>query len=640
MASSVSAKSKRLKTAGMAPPAKTAAAALPKIDRQTLWICLGMVIVVCIFYYPILHNEFIRYDDDVYILKNAEVQAGLTWSTVEWAFTTFDEANWHPLTWLSHALDCQLFGLNPAGPHIENVLLHAANAIVLFLLLQNATGFRWRSLMVAALFALHPINVESVAWAAERKNILSMLFFLLALYAYGRYAREPNGRRYSVVVGFYVLALLAKPQVITFPFLLWLWDYWPLRRIDDLAKPALPAKGAPVPKMWGGNLVLEKVPLLLLTVASAIITMFAQRSGGAVRTLTKYPLPVRLETSLISYARYLGTMFWPARLAAMYPHPTRLYPAWEVIAAAILLLAITASAWRMRETRYLAVGWFWFLGTLVPMIGLVQVGDQARADRYTYIPFLGLFAAVVWLLADSASSNRRAIAWMAIPATACLLALGALSFRQLSYWHDTEGFWRHILAVTDDNYVAHGHLAEFLYRQGKAEESLEHVRAVLAIRPDDVPGKLILADHERSRGNLPGAIEGYESVAGSSANAGARALAYGDLGFAYFQMNEPMKAAAAFESSLKLVPANPAILVALGALKERSGDFSGAEQAYTRAIKVQSTDVELLLLSHVLQQQGRMDEAKAAYDRAARTSPNLREAERRAASYEEIPASE
>ena len=592
-----------------------------------------MAAVVCIFYCPILHNEFVQYDDDKYILKNSQVKAGLNWSTIEWAFTTYDEANWHPVTWLSHALDCQVFGLNPAGPHSVNVLLHATNAALLFLLLQSATGFRWRSLFVAALFALHPINVESVAWASERKNVLSMLFFLLALSAYVRYTREPDGRRYSIVAGFYVLALLAKPQVVTFPLLLWLWDYWPLRRIDHLDKPASPAKGVPPPKLFGGNLVLEKVPLLLLTALSAIVTMFAQRSGGAVRTLTLYTLPVRLETSLISYVRYLGKMFWPAKLAALYPHPTRLYPAWEVAGAALLTIAVAALVLRARERRYLAVGWFWFLGSLVPMIGLVQVGDQALADRYAYIPFLGLFAAIVWLMADWTKSKRTSSAWLAVPATACLLALATVAFHQLSFWHDTEGFWRHILAVTEDNYIAHEHLAEFLHNQGREEEALEHIRAVLAIRPNNWLAKLVLADDERGRGNLAAAIEGYRSVAGSSANPGVRARAYGSLGFAYLRMGEPQKANEAFEASLRQSPDNTVILVELGVIKEKSGDSIGAEREYRRAISVKPTDVELLLLSRALQEQGRMDEAKATFDRAASMSRNLSEAEARAASY-------
>src|SRR5208282_1190066 len=353
--------------------------------QRTLLLCLLLAVAVLVAYNPVTRNGFLNYDDNGYIAKNPHVRAGLTWVTVKWAFTTYQQANWHPLTWLSHALDCELFGLHPAGHHYMNVLLHAANVVLLFLLLENATGFRWRSLMVAALFALHPINVESVAWAAERKNVLSMLFFLLALYAYGWYGRglslgkaglgKSGLLRYAAVVCCFALALLSKPQVIAFPFLLLLWDYWPLCRIGA-------AGGANASRWWSGWLVLEKTPLLLLSAASAVVTMKAQKAGGAVQTFSHFSLLLRLKTATISYARYLGKAFWPSKLVAMYPHPAKLYPGWQVGAAAVLLLLVTALVLRAREQRYLAVGWFWFLGSLVPMIGLVQVGVQAMADRY------------------------------------------------------------------------------------------------------------------------------------------------------------------------------------------------------------------------------------------------------------------
>src|SRR5208283_4940866 len=412
MASPFPAKSKRMKNSGMTAAAKTTAAALPKIDRQAWWICLGLVIAVCIFYYPVVRNDFNQYDDDVYILKNSQVKDGLSWSTIEWAFTTFDEANWHPLTWLSHALDCQLFGLNPVGPHVENVLLHAANAVLLFLLLENATGFRWRSLTVAALFALHPINVESVAWAAERKNVLSMLLFLLAFYAYVWYAREPAPRRYMTVACLYALALMAKPQVITFPFLLLLWDYWPLGRVGGVDQTGIAGRDRGTSESIRG-LVLEKLPLFLLSAVSAVVTMQAQQAGGAVIALTRFGLPLRLETAAISYVRYLGKAFWPAKLVALYPHSSQLYPAWQVGASVVLLLLITSLVvLRARQQRYLAVGWFWFLGSLVPMIGLVQAGLQAMADRFAYLPFIGLFLMLTWLVADWARAREIPARWL------------------------------------------------------------------------------------------------------------------------------------------------------------------------------------------------------------------------------------
>jgi hypothetical protein len=301
-------------------------------------MCLLLIAVVLVSYNPVTHNGFLNYDDDGYITDNPHVRVGLTWATVKWAFTTYDKANWHPLTWLSHALDCEVFGLNPAGHHYVSVLLHAANAVLLFLLLQSATGFRWRSLMVAALFALHPMNVESVAWAAERKNVLSMMFFLLALYAYVGYAHRPGLRRYAAVVCFFALALLSKPQAIVFPFLLWLWDYWPLGRIGVRADPVSAAQGGNAPRLWSGWLVLEKLPLLLLSAASAVVTLKAQKAGGAVKSLAQYSLLLRMETAVIAYVRYLGKAFWPSKLVALYPHPSQLYPAWQVGGAVVVLL--------------------------------------------------------------------------------------------------------------------------------------------------------------------------------------------------------------------------------------------------------------------------------------------------------------
>jgi hypothetical protein len=333
---------KRAKAAGGSAPSKPSSSpdrGIPDrqtIDRRTLVFSLLLFAAVLASYSSIIHNQFLDYDDNEYITNNAHVKAGLTWANVQWAFSTSEEANWHPLTWLSHELDSELFGLNPVGHHVVNVLLHAVNAVLLFLLLQSATGFRWRSLMVAALFALHPINVESVAWAAERKNVLSMLFFLLALYAYGRYARRPGLGRYIAVAGFFVLSLLAKPQAITFPFLLLLWDYWPLDRIGARD---MPTQAGNAPRLPIARLLLEKLPLLFLSAASAVITMEAQKAGGAVKDLARFSLPLRLETTVISYARYLGKTFWPTKLVLPYPHPLKLYPAWQVGAAVVLLAA-------------------------------------------------------------------------------------------------------------------------------------------------------------------------------------------------------------------------------------------------------------------------------------------------------------
>ncbi|MGA9527838.1 MAG: tetratricopeptide repeat protein [Terriglobales bacterium] len=585
-------------------------------NPQTPALCLTLAAAVLVFYSPVVHNKFVDYDDDRYITQNSNVKAGMTWTTVAWAFTTLDESNWHPLTWLSHALDCELFGLNPVGHHAVNVLLHAGSAVLLFLLLQNATGFRWRSLMVAALFALHPINVESVAWAAERKNVLSMFFFLLALLAYGWYARKPGLGRYSAVFLAFLLALLSKPQVITFPFLLLLWDYWPLERI------AVPPAAA-LRKV--SRLLLEKVPFLLACVASAVVTVKAQGAGNTIKDFSQYSLPLRLENALISYVRYLGKAFWPSNLVPLYPHPTHLYPAWQVASAAILLLLITALVLLRREQRYLIVGWFWFLGSLVPMIGLVQVGDQAMADRYAYLPFIGLFLMIVWLLADIAHAREISPRWLAIPAISCLLLLATLTYRQAGYWHDTESLWRRTLELTQDNYIAHKGLAAILLRDpGRAEEAMTHYRAVLALRPDDARANVVLGEYEQRHGNLQAAVAHYQAVVlDSSTTALSRAVAYANLGFAYRQMGQPIKAREALESSLQLVPDQIPTLIALGLIAENNGDLSEAVSRFSRAVAIQPTDVELLLLANALQQEGHSEEASAMSQRAAKASRDL-----------------
>ena len=626
---------KRAKAAGGSAPSKPSSSpdrGIPDrqtIDRRTLVFSLLLFAAVLASYSSIIHNQFLDYDDNEYITNNAHVKAGLTWANVQWAFSTSEEANWHPLTWLSHELDSELFGLNPVGHHVVNVLLHAVNAVLLFLLLQSATGFRWRSLMVAALFALHPINVESVAWAAERKNVLSMLFFLLALYAYGRYARRPGLGRYIAVAGFFVLSLLAKPQAITFPFLLLLWDYWPLDRIGARD---MPTQAGNAPRLPIARLLLEKLPLLFLSAASAVITMEAQKAGGAVKDLARFSLPLRLETTVISYARYLGKTFWPTKLVLPYPHPLKLYPAWQVGAAVALLLLITAIVLCARDKRYLAVGWFWFLGSLVPMIGLVQVGEQAMADRYAYIPFLGLFLMIVWLIADWAAdwnkSRQVPARWLAIPAVCCLLALACLTYRQVGYLHDTEALWRRALALTQDNYIAQGALAGVLHKQGKTEEAIEHIRAALAIRPDDWPANLILAAYEQSQGDTAAATARYQMVALRASKPSQRAAAYNDLGTAYRQTGDLLRAKEAFEQSLRLVPSQPMLMVTLGLIAQKNGDLPEAVRQYSSAFELQHSDVRALLLAQALRLEGRVDEADAMSRRAARASGNLAEAQK------------
>ncbi len=620
------------------------------LDWQSLALCLGLVAAVFVCYSSVVRNQYVLFDDNYYITENPHIKSGLSWQAVKWAFTSYYQSNWHPLTWLSHALDISLFGLKPAGPHLENVLLHALNAALLFLLLQFATGFRWRSLMVAALFALHPINVESVAWAAERKNVLSAFFFLLAFCAYEWYARQPERRRYAWVVGLYALALMAKPQVITFPFLLVLWDYWPLGRVAARDDAASTKTGAfPTIRLPLRQLLWEKWPLLLLSAISAIVTIAVQQAGGSVKDLAHYGMLLRVENAVIAYVRYLKMAILPRHLVALYPHPTRLFPAWQVAAATALLIVITIVVLRARRHRYLAEGWFWFLGSMVPMIGLLQVGEQALADRYAYTSFIGLFVMIVWLVADlahaaaraerlgrtpplhsmqagfaSAHSGQISQGWLALPAVCCLVVFGVFTYRQVGYWHDTDSFFRRTLALTDGNFVAHKGLASILYKEGKKSEAISEVGAALAIRSEDAPGNLIMADYQLANGNTKEAIEHYQLAANQTRYVGIRSRAYTGLGYLYRQMKQPKNAKQCFQKALEAVPNQPVIMVQLGLIAELDdNDSATAVHYFSRAMDLDPTDVGLLLLANAFLEQGKISESNKVLDRAEKLSKDI-----------------
>jgi protein O-mannosyl-transferase len=425
--------------------------------RNTV-LCVILAAATIALYSPVIEHPFVVIDDSDYVTENLHVQGGLSWSTIKWAFTATTAANWHPLTWLSHALDYQFFALNPAGHHIDSLLIHVLNVVMLFLLLQWLTQRVGPSLLVATLFAWHPLNVESVAWVAERKNVLSTVFFLGSIGAYGWYAKKPHWRRYLTVAVLFALGLMAKPMVITLPFVLLLLDYWPLGRT-----PASPASAPGAPQMAVSTLLLEKIPLLLLSAASAVITLKAQQSGYSVRTLYQFSLAARLQNAVVAFGLYLWKMLWPARLAALYPHPADL-PVWQWVLSAMVLIAVTAFTVVFRRYRHLLVGWLWFLGILVPVIGLVQVGDASMADRYAYLPLIGVFVIVAWGLSDLASAMKISSTWLVIAAVCVLISLGAVAYRQISYWDSEYDLWSHTVAVTKTNPFAHDWLGAALVK--------------------------------------------------------------------------------------------------------------------------------------------------------------------------------
>ena len=462
-------------------------------------------------YYPARNHPFLHFDDSKYVTANPQVQNGLSWSTAEWAFTTYDASNWHPLTWLSHALDCEIFGLDPAGPHAVNLLLHLINMLLLFWLLERATGMAGRSAMVAGLFALHPINVETVAWVAERKNLLSMLFLLLALAAYRWYAKQPGAGRYLLIAFLFVLGLMAKPQVITLPFLLLLWDYWPLQRMTLRTQADAREAAALYPARSFLQLVVEKLPLLAISAISAVITVKAQQAGSSVQSLIKFPFSLRLENAIVSYARYIAKASWPSPLSPLYPFPRTAPPVWQLLAALAVLLAISGLVFAGRKYRYLTVGWLWFLGTLVPMIGLVQVGVQAMADRYAYLSFIGLFVMVCWGVAELADARRFSRAWVTGASAALLLVLAGVTRHQLAYWSDEASLWTHTIQTTTDNYVAEDNLGTTLLERHDMDEAIVHFRRATAIEPHNGLSQLNVGVWEERNHHWPEAIAAYKS---------------------------------------------------------------------------------------------------------------------------------
>ncbi len=586
--------------------------------KRNLSICLLLAVVTFAVHSPAIGHPFIfNYDDDSYVTNNAHVQAGLVWGTVRWAFTSTEAANWHPLTWVSHALDCTLYDLNPSGHHLTNVLLHVLCVMLLFLLLVRATNAPGRSFLVAALFAIHPLNVESVAWIAERKNVLSTLFFLLTLGAYGRYALKPNVKRYLVVTVLFVLGLASKPMVVTLPCVLLLLDFWPLRRIQGLDQ-SRPEIASSVPQASISKLILEKLPLLVLSAAACAVTIFAQRSGGSMRLVL--PLGVRLENAIYAYAMYVWKAFWPAWLAVFYPHPGATLAFWKLGLAALFVVSVSALAWWQRTSRpYLITGWLWYLGTLVPVIGLVQVGEQAIADRYAYIPLIGVFVMVVWGAADLADSRQFGFAPRAKMAAVVLGVLILFSCDQLRYWRSAVDLWAHTVDVTQDNFFGEQNLGAALLEAERYDEAIPHFKKAISLRPQDPGGHLNLAGDFALTDRPRDAILEYETAIPLVTNSKMRLTALDTLGRLYSQLGEYSKARASYEQALQINPQQADATDGLAKVELsdaiRNVAESSSAQGYFR-------------LGQILQQQGRAPEAQAAFQQALELNPKLEAAKK------------
>jgi len=511
------------------------------------WLTIGVSVFLLgltwLVFGQTLRYDFVNYDDPSYVYQNTRITSGINLANIAWAFTHVHSENWHPLTTITHMLDCQLHGLNAGWHHFTNVLLHAMAVVLLFVALERMTGALWRSAFVSAVFAVHPLHVESVAWIAERKDVLSAFFFMLTLLAYLRYTRAPSIGRYLTVALVLALGLMSKPMLVTLPFILLLLDYWPLGRFEghrsNTGRQVL-------------QLVVEKIPLIGLSAVSSIVTFLAQR--GAIGWTEQLPVPERISNALIAYVVYIRQMFWPARLAVFYPHPENTVQVWEISLALIALVGITAAAFVFRKKApYFVTGWLWYLGMLVPVIGLVQVGWQGHADRYTYLPQIGLYIAVTWALTDLIRSwrfQRTALS------AAALIVIGALSWRgwlQTSYWRDSETLFTHALAVTSNNDVALNNLGIIFLDKGQLDDAISKLQAAIDLRPENAPAHDNLAKALLRKGQVAEAMVHYRKFLElEPANVEAR----NTLGTALIQQGHVKEAIDQWQDALAFQPDN------------------------------------------------------------------------------------
>ncbi len=579
-----------------------------------LVVCTILALSTLAIYWPVTGHQFISYDDREYVTDNDHVQAGLTSKSLYWSFTTPHAANWHPLTWLSHILDVHLHGTDAGGHHLTSLLLHVANTVLLLCVLCRMTGARWSSSFVAALFALHPLHVESVAWVAERKDVLSTFFWMLTLLAYVRYVERPAVNRYLPVVLFLALGLMSKPMLVTLPFVLLLLDYWPLKRF----RPGQPG---------GTRLVLEKVPLFALSTASAVVTNLVQRAGGTVEPLSVHPISFRIANALVSYVAYLRKMLWPGDLAVFYPFP-RAIPWWHVAGALLLLASISLVAIRAaRRNPYLVVGWLWYLGTLVPVIGLVQVGAQAMADRYTYVPLIGIFIIIAWGAPDLLARWRHAEKGLAVAAIALLSLLAAATLLQVRHWARTHTLFEHALRVTEDNYVAHYNLGIDLLERNETTEAIRHLAEAVRIQPRFAEAHNNLGNSLEQLGRRAEAIDHYSRALRANPS---MATAHYNLGLALAKQGKAPEAIHHLSEALRTRPGYAEAHNNLAIVLADQGRTDEAIDHLAEALRIDPEYARAHFnLGVVLADQGRLDEAIRHYSEALRIDPDDLEARRR-----------
>lgn len=586
-------------------------------DRVTTSIWFGIaaiVVVTSAAYAPVFNNGFVNFDDNLYVTANPQVQEGISLGGVEWAFTTSFAANWHPVTWLSHMLDFQLFGTNPAGHHAVSLVLHIANAVLLFLFLSAATGSKNKSLFVAILFAIHPFHVESVAWISERKDMLSTFFGLLALLSWLRFTKTKRYGAYALILMTYALSLMAKPMLVTLPVLMLTLDYWPLQRLhlpDD-------AHGSAKTNL---NLVAEKLPLVFLAGVSSVITIVVQRTGGAVGSLEQFPLIVRIANAAVSCLAYLTKTFVPRNLAVFYPHPEAL-PSYPILILALVLpIAITILVCVFRNRApYALQGWLWFLIALSPVIGIIQIGEQAYADRYTYVPLIGIFVALAWSIASLIRVPKVSVAL----ATIAVLALSFLTFRQAATWKNSITLWAHAVASTSNNYMAHIKLGNALAAANKNVEAEQNFNEAIRIRPGDDDPCVNLAALRLKQNRIQDAVQLLQKAIEIRPNS---PLALVNLGIALASQNRIDEAIPCFESALKINPNMQDAHFNLATAYYTQGKYDLAAKHFAEAVRLSPLDVNAQFgLAASLVGQGKIAGARPHLQEVLRRHPNHTEA--------------
>jgi tetratricopeptide (TPR) repeat protein len=587
---------------------------------------LLLVVAIWAVYWQVGNHQFVNYDDGRYILENPHVRVGLTWQGFIWAFNSAYASNWHPLTWLSHMLDVQLFGLNPGPQHLVNVLFHSVNTVLLFLLLLRMTGAYWQSAFVAALFALHPLHVESVAWVAERKDVLSAFFWMVTLMLYARYVERPGRGRYLLTLGAFALGLMAKPMLVTLPIVLLLMDYWPLRRVQfgQADQPYSQASVPPVQEYRLMRLVREKIPFFALSAASSIVTLYAQQKGGAVSSLKAVPVTFRVINALWAYVLYLAKMVWPVDLAVIYPLPPTLTIA-QGLFAGLFLAGISILVFRLAKRHpYFVVGWLWYLVTLVPVIGLVQVGSQSMADRYSYLPLIGIFIMIAWGLRITAGDKRIRQTIASAVAVALVFACAVGTWFQLGYWKNSITLFSHAAETVPDNCIAHEALGLVLAKSGRLDEAVSQYSESLRIWPEYDRALIGMGNVLVRLGRLDEAAFYAEKALRLKPGLSE---AHFLLGFIRMQQGRNDEALRHYLAGLRTDPENAGIHHIVGVIFGTQGKLDESIEQFKEALRLKPDYVDAHYgLGVSLLRQGKLDESIEQFNEALRLKPDFAQA--------------